>query len=60
MDEYRVLKVIGEGSFGRALLVQTQHENYKYVMKEIQLSKVKVIIRVDYKDQGEKLSSLPQ
>ncbi|XP_055493449.1 serine/threonine-protein kinase Nek3 isoform X2 [Leucoraja erinacea] len=39
MDEYRVLKVIGEGSFGRALLVQTRHENYKYVMKEIQLSK---------------------
>ncbi|XP_072120361.1 serine/threonine-protein kinase Nek3 [Mobula birostris] len=39
MDRYKVLKVIGEGSFGRALLVQARNENHQYVMKEIHLSK---------------------
>ncbi|XP_038674304.1 serine/threonine-protein kinase Nek3 isoform X2 [Scyliorhinus canicula] len=39
MDTYRVLKVIGEGSFGRALLVQKHNERQQYVMKEIHLSK---------------------
>ncbi|XP_059819986.1 serine/threonine-protein kinase Nek3 isoform X2 [Hypanus sabinus] len=39
MDSYKVLKVIGEGSFGRALLVQARNENRQYVMKEIHLSK---------------------
>ncbi|XP_051882080.1 serine/threonine-protein kinase Nek3 isoform X2 [Pristis pectinata] len=38
MDSYKVLKVIGEGSFGRALLVQAHNES-QYVMKEIHLSK---------------------
>ncbi|XP_067841975.1 serine/threonine-protein kinase Nek3 [Heptranchias perlo] len=39
MDAYTVLKVIGEGSFGRALLVQAHNESQQYVMKEIHLSK---------------------
>ncbi|XP_048388918.1 serine/threonine-protein kinase Nek3 isoform X4 [Stegostoma tigrinum] len=39
MDAYTVLKVIGEGSFGRALLVQANNESQQYVMKEIHLSK---------------------
>uniref|UniRef100_A0A4X2LLG8 Serine/threonine-protein kinase Nek3 n=1 Tax=Vombatus ursinus TaxID=29139 RepID=A0A4X2LLG8_VOMUR len=39
MDEYTVLKVIGEGSFGRALLVQQESSNQKYAMKEIRLPK---------------------
>nr|XP_020825666.1 serine/threonine-protein kinase Nek3 isoform X3 [Phascolarctos cinereus] len=39
MDNYTVLKVIGEGSFGRALLVQQESSNQKYAMKEIRLPK---------------------
>ncbi|XP_041664838.1 serine/threonine-protein kinase Nek3 [Cheilinus undulatus] len=39
MDRYSVLKVIGEGSFGRALLVRSESSHEKYVVKEIQLPK---------------------
>uniref|UniRef100_A0A8C5LPU3 Protein kinase domain-containing protein n=1 Tax=Leptobrachium leishanense TaxID=445787 RepID=A0A8C5LPU3_9ANUR len=39
MENYVMLNVIGEGSFGRALLVCHRHSNQKYVMKEIRLSK---------------------
>lgn len=40
METYSVLKVIGEGSFGRALLVLCKNSQEKYVMKEIHLPKV--------------------
>ncbi|KAI1893633.1 hypothetical protein AGOR_G00125720 [Albula goreensis] len=39
MDGYTVLKVIGEGSFGRALLVQSKDSRGHYVLKEIRLRK---------------------
>ncbi|XP_067306854.1 serine/threonine-protein kinase Nek3 [Pseudorasbora parva] len=40
MDQYSLVKVIGEGSFGRALLVQPINgEKLNYVMKEIRLPK---------------------
>ncbi|XP_067419161.1 serine/threonine-protein kinase Nek3 isoform X2 [Emydura macquarii macquarii] len=39
MEEYTVLKVLGEGSFGRALLVFPKSGNQKYAMKEIRLPK---------------------
>ncbi|XP_023363850.1 serine/threonine-protein kinase Nek3 isoform X1 [Otolemur garnettii] len=39
MDDYVVLRVIGEGSFGRALLVQQENSNQMFAMKEIRLSK---------------------
>ncbi|KYO34354.1 serine/threonine-protein kinase Nek3-like [Alligator mississippiensis] len=39
MDEYTVLKVLGEGSFGRALLVCDKTSSQKYAMKEIRLPK---------------------
>uniref|UniRef100_A0A4W3JLY3 non-specific serine/threonine protein kinase n=1 Tax=Callorhinchus milii TaxID=7868 RepID=A0A4W3JLY3_CALMI len=39
MDNYTVLKMIGEGSFGRALLVQPHNDSQQCVMKEIHLSK---------------------
>ncbi|CAJ1065133.1 serine/threonine-protein kinase Nek3 isoform X1 [Xyrichtys novacula] len=39
MDRYSVQKVIGEGSFGRALLVLCETSKEKYVVKEIQLPK---------------------
>ncbi|XP_037534229.1 serine/threonine-protein kinase Nek3 [Nematolebias whitei] len=39
MERYAHLRVIGEGSFGRALLVQCKSTQKKYVLKEIQLPK---------------------
>lgn len=40
MERYSLHKVIGEGSFGRALLVRCKSTQEKYVVKEIQLPKV--------------------
>ncbi|XP_024861730.1 serine/threonine-protein kinase Nek3 isoform X3 [Kryptolebias marmoratus] len=39
MERYSHLRVIGEGSFGRALLVQCKNTQENYVLKEIQLPK---------------------
>ncbi|XP_006877487.1 PREDICTED: serine/threonine-protein kinase Nek3-like isoform X2 [Chrysochloris asiatica] len=39
MDDYTVLQVLGEGSFGRALLVQQEGSNRMYALKEIRLPK---------------------
>ena len=40
MEKYSLQKVIGEGSFGRALLVRCKSSQEKYVVKEVQLPKV--------------------
>lgn len=40
MEKYSLVKVIGEGSFGRAVLVRCKSSQEKYVVKEIQLPKV--------------------
>ena len=40
MERYSHLRVIGEGSFGRAVLVQHRGSQEKCVVKEIQLPKV--------------------
>lgn len=39
MEKYSLVKVIGEGSFGRAVLVRCKSSQEKYVLKEIQLPK---------------------
>ncbi|XP_047612142.1 serine/threonine-protein kinase Nek3 isoform X4 [Phacochoerus africanus] len=39
MNGYRVLREIGQGSFGRALLVQQEDSNRMFAMKEIRLPK---------------------
>nr|XP_025041364.1 serine/threonine-protein kinase Nek3 isoform X3 [Pelodiscus sinensis] len=39
MEKYAVLKVLGEGSFGRALLVFHKSSDQRYAMKEIRLPK---------------------
>ncbi|XP_072316687.1 serine/threonine-protein kinase Nek3 [Eucyclogobius newberryi] len=36
MEKYTPVKTIGQGSFGRALLVQCKNTEHKYVLKEIQ------------------------
>ncbi|XP_073518725.1 serine/threonine-protein kinase Nek3-like isoform X2 [Phyllobates terribilis] len=45
MENYKVLSVIGEGSFGRALLVCDLNKSDKYVMKEIRLPKSSAAIK---------------
>jgi serine/threonine protein kinase len=40
MDKYIRVKTIGEGSYGRALLVRARADNKQYVIKEINISKV--------------------
>ncbi|XP_069614991.1 serine/threonine-protein kinase Nek3-like [Ranitomeya imitator] len=45
MENYKVLSVIGEGSFGRALLVCDLKNAEKYVMKEIRLPKSSAAIK---------------
>lgn len=40
MEKYSHVRVIGEGSFGRAVLVLCRNTQDKYVLKEIQLPKV--------------------
>ncbi|KAK7822969.1 hypothetical protein U0070_025786 [Myodes glareolus] len=39
MDDYTILSVIGQGSFGRALLVRQESSNQKFAMKEVRLPK---------------------
>lgn len=40
MDEFVRVRKIGEGSFGKALLVKSRINGKQYVMKEINTSKV--------------------
>lgn len=40
MERYRKLKVIGKGSFGFAVLVQSVDDRQTYVMKIIDVSKM--------------------
>ncbi|XP_048197402.1 serine/threonine-protein kinase Nek3 isoform X3 [Perognathus longimembris pacificus] len=39
MNDYRVLRMLGEGSFGRALLVRQESSSQMFAMKEIRLPK---------------------
>ena len=40
MEKYVKVKQIGEGSFGKALLVKGKHDSRHYVVKEVRISKV--------------------
>jgi NIMA (never in mitosis gene a)-related kinase len=40
MDEFVRVRKIGEGSFGKALLVKSKKDGTHYVIKEINISKV--------------------
>jgi len=40
MDKYVKVRKIGEGSFGKALLVKRKEDGKQYVIKEINTSKV--------------------
>ena len=43
MERYARVKKIGEGSFGKALLVKRKTDGKQFVIKEINISKVKVL-----------------
>lgn len=40
MDKYEKVKKIGEGSFGKAILVKSKDHGHQYVIKEIGISGV--------------------
>lgn len=40
MDKYENVKQIGEGSFGKAILVNSKEDGRQYVIKEIGISGV--------------------
>lgn len=40
MDKYDKVKKIGEGSFGKAILVKSKEDGHQYVIKEIGISGV--------------------
>ncbi|KAA0702320.1 Serine/threonine-protein kinase [Triplophysa tibetana] len=50
MDQYSLVKVIGEGSFGRALLVRAENEDETFVIKEIRLPKAESDMRNSRKE----------
>ena len=40
MEKFTKIKMIGEGSFGKAILVKRKEDNRKCVIKEVNISKV--------------------
>ena len=46
MDKYVKVKVIGEGAYGKALLVRHKVNNAQYVIKEVNIAKVCVCVCV--------------
>ena len=40
MENYTIVKKLGEGSFGSAYLVKTKTDNKQSVMKEVNMTKV--------------------
>lgn len=42
MDKYEIIKMIGEGSFGKVFLATGKEDNQQCVIKEIDLAKVKL------------------
>ena len=41
MDQFVIIRHIGEGSFGKALLVKSKKDGKKYVIKQINISRVR-------------------
>lgn len=46
MDRYQVVKKIGEGSYGKALLVKRRADGKQCVVKEVNISKARTLRRV--------------
>lgn len=44
MNKYEIQKKIGEGSFGKALLVRSKSNGKQYVIKEVNMTRVNIII----------------
>ena len=44
MEKYAKIKMIGEGSFGKAILVKRKEDNRKCVIKEVNISKVRLCL----------------
>lgn len=40
MDNYTPIKVVGKGTFGRALLVRSKKDGQQYIIKQIKMSQM--------------------
>ncbi|EDV24867.1 uncharacterized protein TRIADDRAFT_25231 [Trichoplax adhaerens] len=58
MDKYAKIKKIGEGSFGKAVLVRNRTDSKQYVIKEINISKMQKKERDEARKEVEVLSQL--
>lgn len=48
MEKYEKVKKIGEGSFGKAILVKSKQDDHQYVIKEIGISGVSTLCIIFY------------
>ena len=44
MNNYKIIKQIGQGSFGKALLVKSKEDGKQLVIKEINISRVIIFL----------------
>ena len=56
--KYEILKTLGEGSYGRALLVRDRKDREQYVMKEVRLAALKQKDRDEALREAKVLASL--
>ncbi len=50
MEKYTRVKKIGEGSFGKALLVRHKGDGRYYVIKEINIGKVRLTLQFTFSE----------
>ena len=56
--KYEIIKTLGEGGYGRALLVRNRKDRERYVMKEVRLTALKQKDREEALREAEVLKSL--
>ena len=58
MNKYTTLKVLGEGGYGKALLVERKKDHVKFVVKEVRMSNLKRKEKLDAKKEVDVLRAL--
>ena len=58
MNKYTTIKVLGEGGYGKALLVEAKSDKQKYVVKEVRMANLKPQEKLDAKKEVDVLHAL--
>lgn len=58
MNKYNTIKVLGEGGYGKALLVESRSDRQKYVVKEVRMANLKPQEKLDAKKEVDVLHAL--